>query len=314
MAKESSKWARVKHGVLLAVFAALVVWAASFIFDNQQNFRAILHVDWPYALGLLAATLTFFAVQGVLLRVSVATYGVSLEPVEWFGLTVVTFFANYAIPFSGIGIRGAYLKKARGLPYSDFVSALAVVLALDLFVFGLAGLAGLAALPFLGLEADPVIALILGGLLIGVTLGWRIPPRRIPALGRLLSRVRAFLENLQSVNSDPAILGRLTALTIALFATYAVMFAFAFKALSLQVPAVASLLAASFSNLAAFVRIAPAAIGTFDGTVIYVSHVVGLTIAEGLLVAILVRAGIVICSFSLAPYFFYRLFRPKAIA
>ena len=313
MAKECSKEARVKRGVFLIVLAALVVWATSFVFDNRQDFRAVLHVDWRYALGLLVATLVFFAVQGVLLRVSVAAYGVSLVPVEWFGLTVVTYFANYAIPFSGIGLRGTYLKKVRGLSYTDFASALAVVVAFDFFVFGLAGLAGLAALPFLGLEADPVIALILGGLLLGVALGGGISPRHIPARGRLLSRANAILESWQRVKSDPAILGWLAALSVALFAANALMFACAFRALSLQVPATASLLAASFSNMANFVRVAPAAAGTFDGSVIYVSHVVGLTVAEGLLVAILVRAGIIICSFSMAPYFFYRLIRPKAI-
>jgi uncharacterized membrane protein YbhN (UPF0104 family) len=303
---------RVKRALFLGSLAVLLAWAVSYVVHNWPEFRALLHIEWRYGLYLLAATLAFFALQGMLLRVSVAAYGVALTPTEWFGLTVVTSFANYAIPFSGIGLRGVYLNRVRGLAYADFASALAAVVGVEMFVFALGGLAGQATLPSIGIPVDPFIALVLGVLMIGLVVTAWTPARWLIRRSGPLARFEAFFESWQSLKSQPMMLCKLAVLTVALFAANVAMFSMAFRALAFNVPPSADLLAAVLSFFALFVRIAPAAAGTFEGTVIYAAHLFGLTIAEGLLVAAVVRLGTIICCFTLGPYFFYYLIRRRA--
>jgi uncharacterized membrane protein YbhN (UPF0104 family) len=309
-AEHRARWT-FKRVLSLGVLAVLVAWAVFYVAQNQHAFRALLHLDWRQGLYLIAATMAFFAIQGALLRVSVAAYGVALAPAEWFGLTVVTFFANYAIPFSGIGLRGVYLNRERGLAYADFAGALAAVVVVEVFVFALGGLAGLAALPSLAIPIDPVIAFVLGALVVGLGVvaglpaGWLI--RRF---GRA-AKLEAFFVSWQRLKGQPMVLCKLAVLTVALFAANVAMFAVAFRALAFKVPPAAGLLAAALSDFSLFVRIAPAAAGTFEGAVIYVAHVFGLTIAEGLLVAAVVRLAIISCCFSLGPFFLYYLIRRR---
>ena len=301
-----------KRVLSLAVLAVLVVWAIAYVAENWPEFRAILHLDWRPGLALLGATLAFFALQGMLLRISVAAYGVALTPAEWFGLTVVTFFANYAIPFSGIGLRGVYLNRVRDLAYADFASALAAVVVVELFVFALGGLAGLAVLPSLGIPIDPFIALFLGTLMVGLVVAVWMPSGWLIWQSGPLLKLEAFFVSWQRLKRQPMVLCKMAVLTVALFATNVAMFGLAFWALAFNVPPIAGLLSAVFSFFSLFIRIAPAAAGTFEGSVIYVAHLFGLTIAEGLLVAAVVRLGIIICCFSLGPYFFYYLIRRRA--
>jgi uncharacterized membrane protein YbhN (UPF0104 family) len=301
-----------KRVLSLAVLAVLVTWAGYYVANNWAEFRAILDLDWRLALALLGATLAFFALQGILLRVSVAAYGVSLTPAEWFGLTVITFFANYAIPFSGIGLRGGYLNRVKGLSYADFAGALAAVVGVELFVFALGGLAGLAQLPSFGVPIDPYIALILGALLIGLVLAAAMPAGWLIRRSGTLAILEPFFKSWVRLKRQPLVLCKLAVLTVALFAANVAMFALAFKALAFKVPPAAGLLAAALSDFSLFVRIAPAAAGTFEGSVIYVVHLFGLTIAEGLVLAAVVRIAIVVCCVSLGPIFFYYLIRRRA--
>ena len=301
-----------KRVLSLAVLAVLVAWAGYYVAQNWSKFGAILDLDWRSGLALLAATLAFFALQGILLRASVGAYGVALTPAEWFGLTVITFSANYAIPFSGIGLRGVYLNRVRGLDYADFASALAAVVIVELFVFALGGLAGLAALPSLGVPIDPYIALILATLLIGLFVAAGMPADWLIRHSGPLARLEAFFKSWQRLKRQPKVLCRLAVLTVALFAANVAMFAFAFKALAFKVPLAGGLLAAARSDFSLFIRIAPAAAGTFEGSVIYVVHLFGLSIAEGLVVAAVVRIAIIVCCVSLGPLFFYYLIRRRA--
>jgi uncharacterized membrane protein YbhN (UPF0104 family) len=309
--KPRERW-NFKRVLSLAVLAVLVAWAGYYVAQNWSEFGAILHLDWRSGLVLLAATLAFFVLQGIVLRVSVAAYGVTLTPTEWFGLTVITFFANYAIPFSGIGLRGVYLNRVRGLAYADFASALAAVVIVELFVFALGGLAGLAALPSLGVPIDPYIALILGTLLIGLVVAAGMPADWLIRRSGPLARLEAFFKSWQRLKRQPMVLCRLTVLTVALFAANVAMFALAFRTLAFKVPMAGGLIAAALSDLSLFIRIAPAGAGTFEGSVIYVVHLFGLSIAEGLVVAAVVRIAIIVCCVSLGPIFFYYLIRRRA--
>ena len=190
--------------------------------------------------------------------------------------------------------------------------ALAAVVGVELFVFALGGLAGLAQLPSFGVPIDPYIALILGALLIGLVLAAAMPAGWLIRRSGTLAILEPFFKSWVRLKRQPLVLCKLAVLTVALFAANVAMFALAFKALAFKVPPAAGLLAAALSDFSLFVRIAPAAAGTFEGYVIYVVHLFGLTIAEGLVLAAVVRIAIVVCCVSLGPIFFYYLIRRRA--
>ncbi len=70
---------------------------------------------------VVVSAVILLAVNGFIARQMIAVFGVVQEPLEWFGLSVVNAMGNYLKPLPvGAVARGVYLKRVRGLSYSDY--------------------------------------------------------------------------------------------------------------------------------------------------------------------------------------------------
>lgn len=117
----------------LASFAALFLYVKN---EGQKlNTLDISHINW----GLVAVVFGFrvfsYVLAGSSLRIYASHFGIKLDMVEGFGLSVSTSLANIFTPISGgVIARAAYLKARHKFPVTHFTSMLAASYIIVFFI------------------------------------------------------------------------------------------------------------------------------------------------------------------------------------
>ena len=134
MSDDLKKYSNYISAIVLLTFAILVYW---YVHENWHLFKNIALIN-PYAIiGVLLLILFNIYAVGMTLEIAVEPHGVELTQNEIFGLAMVSRFANHTLP-AGIGasLRAFYLKKNHGVSYTEFASSISVSVALQFVVTG----------------------------------------------------------------------------------------------------------------------------------------------------------------------------------
>jgi uncharacterized membrane protein YbhN (UPF0104 family) len=248
----------------------------------------------PKDLALITLINFFFLhSQGVVLKFSTQFAGLNLKAREWLGIFIVSLATNYLIPFAGIGLRAQYLKMAKGFSYSDFAVASSLMLFLELLVFSGGGLIGYSLL--YSNQESPNFAILAALLLpfVGTIIVFTVNVQPILVLFSAKIKVLRHLESLLSkfykAKKNRPLLLKLFAASIYMFAVNALFFYAVFRALQLNVPAASNLLVAAISDFSFFFRIAPAAVGTYDASIVWALSPFSKGVIDGLLASNLAR-------------------------
>ena len=114
-----------KHRHLIFLAFVLIV-GIYYLNNNREVFTILAQISWLCIVLTLLMRVFLIATNGAMLQLACNIFDVHLRFYEWFGLSVITTFANLFVPLSGgIIARAAYLKVRHGLTYTHFVSIFA---------------------------------------------------------------------------------------------------------------------------------------------------------------------------------------------
>jgi len=298
---------------LSILFTLLFVAAAAWLVHEGREFvPSLSQIKWGYGVPLVCAALAYAVFQGFLLRDILQPERIALTASEHFGCSVVTTLWNYIFPFSGFAFRGLYLKRIHGFEYARFIGSTSALFIVEIFVFSALGLLCMALLGFAMLEQGYVTLTVLGGAFAG-SLFICIFRIRVPVfLGAIGRKVEGVLDAVYTLLARPAVFFRAVGWTAAIFVAYALMYWFSAAMMDLELPVLATGVFSALTDLALLFRIAPAAAGTYDASVMLVAAEFGFNLTQGLLLAFLVRLSQLSVAFTAGVWFHFVLSRRMA--
>jgi uncharacterized membrane protein YbhN (UPF0104 family) len=293
----------------LAVLLGLVGLVAYVATTDREKFAVLANVSKGDIALVSLGCLGFIATQGFILQLACRPFGVQLSAVEGFGLVCVSFFINFLVPFLGVGARGAYLLKRHALGVVDYGTVLVGILAIELAVYAVGGLSGQAILWRAGYQPDALIALVFLAAVGGATLASVFPLHHLPGGYPALDRGKAVLQRAQTLIGSRDVAPPIILWTALQFASFTLAFWAAFHAIGADVPVPGAQVTAALSNFSFLVRLAPAAAGSFEVAVYYASTLFSIPFAQTLIIALLVRLGLLIVFLPTGPVFFWLLLK-----
>lgn len=296
--------------ILSILVTVLFIGAAAWLLhEGREQLPAAEQIRWVFVAPLLLCASAYALFQGFLLRDVLKPDRIDLGFHEHFGCSVVTTLWNYIFPFSGFAFRGLYLKKVHALDYSRFIGSTSALFMVEIAVFSGLGLLCIALVGFAQLATGYITLLVLGGAFAGsLCIGFiRIPARVLR--GSIGNKVGVVLDAVHGLLGRPAVLLATTGWTFGIFAAYAAMYYFSGQLIGIQLPVLATGVFSALTDLALLFRIAPAAAGTFDVSVMYVAAEFGLNLTQGLLLAFMVRLSQLALAFTAGVWFHFSLMK-----
>ena len=300
----------MKHALSMLLCLFLFGWIGHYVWAHWSEFRELLRVSWYSAAGLAVFSFLYIGAQGLILRASVAPFGVNLKVREWYGVIVVTLLGNYIFPFAGLGFRAEYLRRSHDFSYTNFVSTLTAIQILEFVVFTVGGCLGLGYVYHRSGNLDPSLTVLFGLVLVGCAVVLLFSPR-LKSSHKAVRKLTDLLESWYAVRKNHALIWRLTWLTLVEFLLYSMMFWFGYRAFGLGVGLVQSFVPACLSDYSLVIRLTPASFGLYEGSVVYSAKLVGVTVAQSLLVVGLLRVATILWIFTTGPIFSYVLMRSR---
>ncbi len=293
------KYIRVILSATVAL--GLTLWAGYFLWTHPPQLPDLSSISSGQIAAIAISGQLFLIFQGLLIRETLIPLGITLPFKQWYGTLNVTLLGNYIFPFAGIGFRAKYLHSMYGLSFGDFATSLLLMYPVQIVVFSFWGSCALVLAYFQVGYVEPLLWLMVPGVTISpVILIFAAP--RIPFIARI-KKIERVLNQWRKLGDEPALSLRLfTQASLMYFAAALFMYS-SYNALGYDLSAVGSALIASVANVTSFIKIAPAAIGSYDAAIIFVGHGFNIDTNQSVLIATLTRAFLMIWFFILGPIF-----------
>lgn len=281
----AKNFAQIANGLVTGVLCLLMAYA---IYTYWNEFRGLTKISTALAAAILCFGFVWNATQALILRASLKPFHVHMDIWESIGVTYAAYFSNIFMPFSGLGVRGFYLKRVHKLNLKAFAVAVAGPIVVELFVYAMGGFFALLTMPGRTYLADlltlfffAVIAIAVASIFISA----RAIPRWIPFRDRVLSVINDW----RVFSGDRKVFAEIFLLTIINFASAVALYKLASHAAAAPDNGLAAVVVAALSEFSYLIRVTPAGIGTLEGSVALAGKVIGFTLAQSLVVATLVR-------------------------
>lgn len=300
----------LKSSASALILIGLAVWAGVYLSGHLDEFKQAL--TWPLSCLVLVSLLTLirFAVVGLFTQVILKAFGLRLTFKEWFGLPVMTTLGNYFLPLrGGAGLRAAYLKKRHDFALTDFLSSF---LAIYLVVLMVNAVVGLTVLLFLKSWRGPggmVVSLFCGCVLAGTILVTLFPLKTDWFERMGLGFMVRLIEGWQKIREHPGVVAKLFLLSAANTFTGVLVIWVGFIAMDVSAGPAGAALVVAFQALTLFMSITPGGLGIQEAVLVFTAQAVGVSPAQGLALAVAVRAVTLFWTLLLGPIFSYLLFK-----
>lgn len=289
----------------IIVFIIIVLLIVYYIRTHWQDFLNIHIVSWLSLIILIFLTPISFWLIALFFKKSVEPYALKLSFNEYFGLTVITLMGNYSIPYSGFGLRAVYMKKVYAFSYRHFLTTVIVNWLTNILIYTLAGLAALAYYYLKIHKIDWHLTIIF--LIVMIISLFSFAPIKIKFKNRLLHRLALPFLLWQEYIRNKKTLKELFVLTFYQFIVAVLMFYFAYLTFGFKISVIDSFLPTILALYSSIIRIVPGSLGLYEIAVVYPSKIFGLSVSEGLSVAILTRMVTFFWTFALGLIFSYIL-------
>jgi hypothetical protein len=265
----------------------------------------VRRLQWGYAALVIGTRAVSYGLLGLSLASFGVYWGIPLPFVEWYGLTVSSLLVNTLTPIGGGAVvRGAYLKMRYGLAVARFAPPLAATILIQYFISGLMGLAAVAAVTLWSHQpVNPLAAALMACLALGPAVALIFPVEKLPLpqTGRLAGWVRTLFQGWRELRNSPRLLVEQTSLAAAFQLLYSVSAYWAMFALGIPVSLVQAIfLGALLSAWRVTPEIGPGISELIAGLA---GPLVGVTPAQGILAALVIRLANLACLLTLGPIY-----------
>ncbi len=298
----------LKQIISLVFFIVIAVFLALYLKNHWQDFDNVEIVSWPAFIGVLVLTPIVFYITSWFFQVSLIPFKLKLPFREYFGLTMITLLWNYFIPFSGLGVRAVYLNKKYKFTYEKFLVTVAANWFTNFVVYSVLGIIALVMYYFRTQMFSWPLAIIFSSVaIVSLLTLWPIKKK---VKNKTIAKILYTLELWRKYFKNKEIINKLLVITFYQFLLNTFVFYLAFMSFGLKISFFDTFLPNVLSLYSSLIRIIPISLGIYELSVTYPTTVLGLSIADGLLVSTLTRIGIMFWIFTLGLIFSYILVKP----
>jgi len=268
-----------------------------YLVANLSKFKPILHLRVPL-LALIALTdVAIIFSNGFFTKFIVRPFDIALKIPESFYLSLISSIGNFLAPAgTGFVLRAIYLKRKYSLAYVNYGSTLFGNYVIILFFNSLAGLISLLLIGEKHNNQSDILALVFVLILIfslGVTL-IKIPfikPKQVADkfAARVLRTIHKVSLGWKQIISHPKLLWQLSGIAVVNLAFSILAVWLIILSLHLHANFGPLLLFGVLSSLSIFINITPANLGIKEAVYIFSSNILGFSISQILLIALVDR-------------------------
>lgn len=265
--------------------------AVVYIFLNKESILMVQQIKICDIVLIVLFQLGFWVFTGSRLNLVMTHYGINLKTREWLGLTFITKFYSYFLPFrGGIAVRALYLRRIHMFEYEKFISSIMglyavnllmnLLLAVVLFLFYLID-AKSSRLWHLELFATSGMILISAIILFVFYMGKK---------NILKERVQIIINSFYSFFNDTRLLCSLLINHLPLRTCHAMALYWSFKALGVEVRFNDIFILSIILAISLLFSITPGNLGVSEFIVIGSGTLFSYTLEDAIMAALLVRA------------------------
>lgn len=276
---------------------------AYYFAQNREKFRPLLDIN-PILLIIISVLYSAsVSINGVFTKLIVEPFKVFISLREGVFLAIISSVGNFFAPAgAGYGLRAVYLKKKHNLSYTNYSVTLAGYYVLIIMVNSLMGLLALLLLrKHDGSNYMLIFAALLGALLFSLIFSvFDLSEKHSPKTSnRILKKVFNFFimisRGWKEISVNRSLMLRLIALTIFSLALNMGLVALIVVSLHFSTSVAAIMLYSVLGVLSMFFNITPGNIGIKEGITLFSAGVMGFSLNQVILIAIVER-GVVFLS------------------
>ncbi|HLG90980.1 MAG TPA: lysylphosphatidylglycerol synthase transmembrane domain-containing protein [Candidatus Saccharimonadales bacterium] len=287
---------RRKATSVLITASVIVIFLSYFIF-NTEDFKPLLDIDGYLLIIIALANIAGVFTNGLFTKFILEPFKKYISISEAFYVSVISSIGNFFAPAgTGFGIRAIYLKKKHGLPYSEFMSTLSGNYILVFLTSSLIGLISLYLLKDQYNGQYLVLALVFGLVFI-VSLALsliriklpNVEPAQAKKVNPMINNLYRVLYGWSKIAADRQLVFKLAGLVIANLVVATLMYWAVITSLGLTAKLPALLLFTVLGSFTIFINVTPANLGIKEAVFIFSSTVLGFSVSQILLIAIVDR-------------------------
>ncbi len=291
----------VKNIIGTIVFLAVIIISIALVVRKPEEIRPLLEVN-PWGVALLFI-ITIFAVVliGYKLKIYTKHYNLHLTWDEWLHITSLTRLYNLVIPIrGGAALRAAYMKKFKQLKIASSLTIHVSSGVISLLLYG--ALTLLFAL-IIGLKHNLFgiwHLIIVSAAAILIIAAAFLTPTLTPRTSRIYNYIVEVANEWYHLRKNYWLLARLIFIEFLIWAQFVIRYYIEFRMLGAPITLLNSMVIGSFVGLASLINILPAGIGIRETVITVLSTLGGTELSQGLIVALIDRAIIIITTVVMA--------------
>lgn len=301
-----------KNIIQYSILAIIVVFFIHYIINHLEDFKQLALINPLWLIPVLILFLFNYYFIGVQTAVLIEPLGVNLKKIEAFMLSIITGFYNIITPaHGGMAIRAVYLKQKYKFPYTHFLSSLAGMFVLVFFIGGIIGLVtSYFIYVTLGFYNFLIILAFFGLFVITGCIILFSPSFKETKYG-FINKILKVANGWNTIKKNNNVLFICGFMTVLHLLSNAIILIILYYSVGIKITILASLFLAAINSITIIILLTPGNLGVQEAIAVFSATVIGITPAEALVVAILMRIVQMISLFTLGPIFSYKLMKGK---
>lgn len=301
--------------ILQSIITFLVIITCFiYLYIHRSDLKLFEKLNATQVVLLIILILAYTWITGYIFKRIALLIEIRLSMMETFGLSILTNFGNYLGPTRpGAALKAVYLKAAKKLPYSKFVSILSASSFLLLFMMGLIGLTLLLLLEGMPSQFKMIMLIIFAGIVVFSSLPFFIRLPDIKATGRISNIMNNALEGFTIISNQKKEILYICFLYVIQFAMGALVCWFIYSSLGVSITFMEALAIGVIGSICNFFTITPNNIGIQETFMAYTFTITGSDFSTGVIGAALGRMIHIIITFVLTPFFVHYLLNSKGL-
>lgn len=288
----------MKNKFRLLLFLLVLVVFLGYFFLNTDKFRPLLDINYGLLFLIAAGNVVGIFLNGLFTKFILRPFNKDIPLIESFYVSLISSVGNFFAPVgAGFGFRAVYLKRKFGLPYSEYISTLSGNYILVFLVDSFMGLVAMYLLRSRSSSSAYGLLVVIFAIIFMVSAAlsiFKVPIKSMDGaknqyLHRALKIIYQILHGWNHIVSHKRLMVQLVGLSFASLALTAAMTWMIIHSIHLTVGFAPLMLFGVLNSLSLFINLTPANLGVKEAIYLFSSHVLGFSLNQIVLIALIDR-------------------------